>query len=166
MSFVCIGTTGEEIEKRFSRNTALKISIELPALSSECLTKRNQKHHAFACAVRRKERCDVIIEERKPGCAKSECVCGQVELACDNSRLKLCDTVAPVAKACQHRFQVNHEVDVDGGIRAQILAESQIASFLPKVTFPEQFKCLLLLVKHISPLSESIDSIDNQVEVA
>src|SRR5438045_4553879 len=108
---------------------------------------------------------DVIVEEREAGCAEPERVRGQVELPRGDGRLELSDAIAAVAETRQQGSKIDEEIDVDGGIGSQVLAQGKPPGEVPKGTALEQRERLLLMIERIGPRRKAIDGVDNQIEI-
>ena len=71
--------------------------------------------------------------------------------------------VAAVAEALKDRVQVGEEVNIDGGIAAQVLAQRKLAGLAAEVACPQQLERLPLPVVNVRAGRNAFDGVDDEV---
>ena len=115
----------------------------------------HQKHNALSFRVWREEGHYVVVVEGEPGSTQPLVIGCQVELAADDTSLKLSRTVSPVPGPKRFGVQISKEGDVHTGIAWKVLLQTKAPCLLPEITLFEQLQRNVTTTEHIGAAGSS-----------
>ncbi len=93
----------------------------------------NEKNGTLVCRVRREEPGHLVVIKSQASRAQVLGIGPEIQLAADDARFKLHRAVSTISEALQNRPQVCQEKYVHGGVRGQLLVQSEVTGLGAKV---------------------------------
>src|SRR5437660_1320481 len=125
----------------------------------------HEKNGALAFRVRREEPDYLVVIKSQAGSAQVLGVGREIQLASQNAGFELHRAVSTIPEALQNRSQVYQEKYVHGGVRGQLLVQSEVTGLGAKVSRLQKPKHAAITIEDIGSRFQTFHCVDNQVQL-